>query len=39
MVSHYRDLPLTNQPKLQLLRHARSCLVSFLQVRNLKKYF
>ena len=30
VVSQFRSLPETNQPKLQLLRHARSCLVTFL---------
>jgi len=30
VISQFRALPETNQPKLQLLRHTRTCLVTFL---------
>ena len=30
LVSQFRTLPETNQPKIQLLRHTRSCLVKFM---------
>ena len=31
VIREFRDLPETNRPKLQLLRHTRSCLVTFVK--------
>ena len=31
VLREFRDLPETNRPKLQLLRHTRSCLVAFIR--------